>query len=140
MLKAICLRKESSVESHTMSIVEISDTEMEIMLVIWTQVSPSVRDIVEAVYAQHSQSLHTTVKSLLERLGKKGFVECDRSDHVHRFRALIAREAFVQSQIGKLADTVYSGNVAPVLLSMVEKVRLSKKDRETIEEILSKLK
>jgi predicted transcriptional regulator len=123
-----------------MSLDEISDTEMEIMLVVWEKGNPSVRDIVEAVYSQHSQTLHTTVKSLLERLSKKGFVECDRSDHVHRFRALIEREAFVQSQVGKLADNVYSGNVAPVLLSMVEKVRLSKKDRETIEEILSKLK
>ena len=123
-----------------MSIDEISDTEMEIMLVVWGQESPSVRDIVEAVYSQHSQSLHTTVKSLLERLSKKGFVKCDRRDHVHRFHALIAREAFVQSQVGKLADTVYSGNIAPVLLSMVEKVRLNKKDRETIEEILAKLK
>jgi BlaI family penicillinase repressor len=123
-----------------MSLDEISDTEMEIMLVVWEKGNPSVRDIVEAVYSQHSQTLHTTVKSLLERLSKKGFVECDRSDHVHRFHALIEREAFVQSQVGKLADNVYSGNVAPVLLSMVEKVRLSKKDRETIEEILSKLK
>jgi BlaI family penicillinase repressor len=123
-----------------MSIDEISDTEMEIMLVVWEQGNPSVRDIVQAVYSQHSQTLHTTVKSLLERLSKKGFVECDRSDHVHRFRARIEREAFVQSRVGKLADSVYSGNVAPVLLSMVEKVRLSKKDRETIEEILSKLK
>ena len=113
---------------------------MEIMLVVWAQDGPSVRDIVESIYSGHSQSLHTTVKSLLERLSKKGFVECDRSDHVHRFRALIAREAFVQSQVGKLADSVYSGNIAPVLLSMVEKIRLSKKDRETIEEILSKLK
>ena len=123
-----------------MTIDEISDLEMEIMLVVWAQDGPSVRDIVESIYSGHSQSLHTTVKSLLERLSKKGFVECDRSDHVHRFRALIAREAFVQSQVGKLADSVYSGNIAPVLLSMVEKIRLSKKDRETIEEILSKLK
>ena len=123
-----------------MTIDEISDLEMEIMLVVWAQDGPSVRDIVEAIYSGHSQSLHTTVKSLLERLSKKGFVECDRSDHVHRFRALIAREAFVQSQVGRLADSVYSGNIAPVLLSMVEKIRLSKKDRETIEEILSKLK
>ena len=123
-----------------MTIDEISDLEMEIMLVVWAQDGPSVRDIVEAIYSGHSQSLHTTVKSLLERLSKKGFVECDRSDHIHRFSALIAREAFVQSQVGKLADSVYSGNIAPVLLSMVEKIRLSKKDRETIEEILSKLK
>jgi len=123
-----------------MSTDEISNTEMEIMQVVWTQGNPSVRDIVEAVYSQHSQSLHTTVKSLLERLSKKGFVECDRNDHVHRFRALIARETFVQSQVSKLADSMYSGNIAPVLLSMVEKVRLSKKDRETIEEILAKLK
>ncbi len=119
---------------------EISKTEMEIMLVLWRDGPLPVRRIVEAVYDQHSQSLHTTVKSLLERLIRKGFVSCDRTDHVHTFKAEVVREHFVQSQIDKLADNVFEGNVASVMLSMVDKIRLSPKDRVTIEKILDKLR
>ena len=119
---------------------DLSNTELEIMLAIWQSHEPAVRDIVEVVYGEHSQSLHTTVKSLLERLIRKGFVECDRNDHIHRFRALVSRDEFAQSQVGKLAQSMYSGNLAPMLLSMVDQVQLSKKDKTTIEGILSKLK
>ncbi len=119
---------------------EISKTEMEIMLILWERGPTTVRDIVQALYSSHTQSLHTTVKSLLERLARKGFVECDRSDHVHRFAPLVAKESFVQAKIDKLATEVFDGSIGSVLLSMVDKIRLSKKDKATIEEILEKLK
>ena len=119
---------------------DISKTEMEIMLVLWAQGPTTVRAIVQAVYGRHTQSLHTTIKSLLERLIRKDFVICDRSDHVHLFSAAVAKQSFVQSQIDQLAENVFEGNVGSVLLSMVERVRLSKKDRVTIEAILEKIK
>lgn len=110
------------------------------MLVLWDRGPTTVREIAQAVYGRHSQSLHTTIKSLLERLIRKDFVICDRTTHVHLFAAAVAKQSFVQSQIDRLAVSVFEGNVGSVLLSMVEQIRLSKKDRATIEEILEKIK
>ncbi len=118
----------------------VSNTELEILNVLWDRGPLPVREIVEAVYGSHSQTLHTTVKSLLERLVTKGFVTGDRSQTPHAFAATVERDSFVGSQIEQLADSVFEGRLAPILLSLVDRVRLSRKDREAIEEILRKLK
>ena len=119
---------------------DVSDTELAILNVLWDRAPVAVREIVETVYGQHSQSLHTTVKSLLERLINKGYVTCDRTGFVHTFSATIDRERFVGGKIEQIADSVFGGQVAPILLSLVDRVRLNKKDREAIERILRKLK
>ena len=118
----------------------VSDTELAILNVLWDGGPVAVRKIVETVYGRHSQSLHTTVKSLLERLINKGYVSCDRSGFAHTFIAKIDRESFVGNQIEQIANNVFDGQVAPVLLSLVDRVSLSKNDREAIERILQKLK
>lgn len=119
---------------------DVSNTELSILNVLWDSGPVAVREIVEKVYGRHSQSLHTTVKSLLERLMKKGYVACDKTEFVHSFSALVDRERFVGRQIEQIADDVFNGKVAPILLSLVEQVKLSKKDRSAIEQIIRKLK
>ena len=118
----------------------VSDTEMAVLIVLWDRGPVRVREIVEAVYGIHSQSLHTTVKSLLERLNRKGYVECDRTEHVHKFSSLVQRDAFVGAEIEKIAESVCEGSFAPILLSLVDRVQLTKKDKDAIEKILRKLK
>lgn len=118
----------------------VSDTELEILNALWDSGPLTVRQIVEAVYDDHSQSLHTTVKSLLERLIVKEYVAGDRSQSPHRFHATVDRAAYIQAQVSRLAGNVFDGHMAPVLLSLVDSVKLSRKDRATLEEILKKIK
>ena len=122
------------------SMDELPRRELEIMLVLWERGPTPVRGLVEAVYGRHTQSLHTTVKSLLDRLIRKGLVSCSRDGPVHTFTALVDKEVFVRSQVDKLAEDVFHGNMASVMLSMVDQMRLTKKDKATIEEILRKLR
>lgn len=119
---------------------DVSQTELAIMNALWDDGPSAVRGIVERVYGKHSQSLHTTVKSLLERLIKKGYAACDRSGSVHTFNATVDREDFVGRQIDQLANDLCDGEVAPILLSLVDRVKLSRKDRNAIEQIIRKLK
>ena len=118
----------------------VSDTELAILNVLWDAGPVPVREIVQRVYGRHSQSLHTTVKSLLERLIHKGYVACDRTGFAHTFSATIDRENFVGGQIEQIAKSVFEGQVTPILLSLVDRVKLSKKDRVAIQRILDKLK
>ncbi|MBW3600103.1 MAG: BlaI/MecI/CopY family transcriptional regulator [Planctomycetes bacterium] len=115
---------------------EVTDTELAILDVLWERGPSQIRDIVEALYTQHTPALHATVKSLLERLTDKGFVECDRSRFAHRFSALITREGYVGHQLQKLADSHFDGSLAPMLLTLIDRVKLSRKEREAIRKIL----
>jgi BlaI family transcriptional regulator, penicillinase repressor len=78
---------------------EVTDTELAILDLLWERGPSQVRDIVEGLYPQHTPVLHATVKSLLERLTDKGFVECDRSRFAHKFAPRITREAYVGQQL-----------------------------------------
>ena len=68
---------------------DVTETEFAILNVLWDHGPTTVRGIVEAIYQNHTHSLHASVKSLLERLAGKDFVACQRSGgrpflHGHR--------------------------------------------------------
>ena len=117
----------------------VSDTEFAILDVIWQRGSSTVREIVEAIYTEHTHSLHASVKSLLERLAAKGWVTCERRGAVHFFSATVQREDFVAQQLQLLADSNFGGSLTPLLLTLVENVKINAKDRKTIQRIIEKM-
>ena len=117
----------------------VTETEFAILNVLWDHGPTTVREIVEAIYARHTHSLHASVKSLLERLADKGFVACQRRGAAHRFSATVERETFVAQQLQLLADNNFGGSLTPLLMTLVDNVKLSRKDREAIRKIIEKI-
>jgi BlaI family penicillinase repressor len=118
---------------------EVTETEFAILNVIWDCGPTTVRGIVEAIYQNHTHSLHASVKSLLERLADKGFIDCRRDGGVHLFTATVNREAFVGQQLQLLADSNFGGSLTPLLNTLVDNVKLSNKDRKAIRKIIEKI-
>lgn len=118
---------------------DVTETEFAILDVLWDAGPSTVRGIVEAIYGKHTHSLHTSVKSLLERLAEKDFVICRRQGGVHLFSATVARERFVAQQLQLLADSNFGGSLTPLLSTLVENVKLSRGDREAIRKIVEKI-
>ena len=115
---------------------EVTDTELAILHVLWDHEQCEIREIVEVLYPEHTPARHATIKSLLERLSKKGLVQCDQSRFAHRFSATLSRESYVGQQIKKLADSHFGGAMAPMLLALVDHVKLSRKERQAIRKII----
>ena len=120
----------------TRNLSDVTKTELAILEVLWSRGASTIRDIVLALYEQHSPSLHATAKSLLDRLEDKGYVACDKGSFAHTFVARISREAYVAEQLKELADSHFGGEQAPMLLALVERAKLSKKDRAAIRKII----
>ena len=117
----------------------VTETEFSILNVLWDHGPTTVREIVEAVYQEHTHSLHASVKSLLERLADKDFVVCKRRGAAHLFSATVARETFVAQQLQLLADSNFGGSLTPLLITLVDSVKLSRGDREAIRGIIEKI-
>jgi predicted transcriptional regulator len=126
-------KKEQAVPKK---LVAVTDTELAILDVIWERGACEIREIVEAIYPQHTQARHTTVKSLLERLAEKGYVESDTSRFAHRFSVTVSREEYVGQQLQKLADSHFDGALAPMLLALIDRVKLSRKERDAIRRMI----
>ncbi len=114
----------------------VTETELAILEVLWDKQPCTVRDIVEALYPERSRALHATVKSLLERLEAKGFISCDKAGFAHRFSARVSRDNYVRQQLEKLAESHFGGALAPLLLTLVPKMKLNRKDRDAIVKLI----
>jgi predicted transcriptional regulator len=71
--------------------VAVTETELAILEVLWSRGQATSREIVEAIYGQHSASLHATVNSLIDRLREKGYVAVDPSGFSHRYSVTVDR-------------------------------------------------
>jgi predicted transcriptional regulator len=54
----------------------------------------------------------TTIKTLLARLARKKAVAAERTQGVVRYRALVAREAYVEAEVQSLTERLFDGDVA----------------------------
>lgn len=120
---------------------DVTETEMSVLEILWdVPEGIAVREIVLKMYGRHEHSLHGGVKSFLDRLMEKGLVSVDKSGFAHRFTATITRQEFVGRQLKNMAESHFGGSLTPMLLSLVEQVELSDKNRASIEKIIKNIK
>ncbi len=117
----------------------VTDAELSVLEYLWEHGSSVIREIASGLYAENTPAYHATVNSLLDQLEKKKFVKRDRGGFAHRFTATIERGDLVKSQLQEIADSHFDGAIAPMLLSLVEKIKLGRRDRETIRKIIDKI-
>ena len=116
----------------------VTDTELSVLNHLWEHGPSVVREISFALYSQNTPAYHATVNSLLDQLEQKGYVARDRSGFAHSFTATIDRPTLVGTQLQQLADSYFDGALTPMLLPLVDKIKLGKRDRETIRKIIDK--
>lgn len=120
---------------------DLTDAEMSVMEVLWNSDNgATVREIVLAVYGRHEHSLHGGVKSFLDRLLEKGYVDVDKTGFAHRFFAVVTRQEYVGRQLTRLAESHFGGSLVPMMLSLVEQAKLTKKDRAAIEKMIENIR
>lgn len=119
---------------------DITEAELSVMEVLWGRDGATVREIVLAVYGRHEHSLHGGVKSFLDRLIEKGYVKVDKTAFAHRFFAAVTREQYVGWQLKRMAESHFGGSLAPMLLSLVDQTKLTKKDRAAIERLIENIR
>lgn len=117
----------------------VTDAELAIMEFLWGHGPASVRDISAAVYRANTPAYHATVNSLLENLEEKKHVARDRGSFAHLFTAKIDRSSLVGKQLQQLADSHFDGALSPMLLALIDNLRLKPRDRSAIMKIIQDL-
>ena len=93
---------------------DVTDAELRVLEVLWQRGPATIREISEDIYPDGSGSKAAAVLKLLERLERKEFVGRDRSQPTQTFSALVQKDAFVGSQLRRIAERVEAfGPVTP---------------------------
>jgi len=116
---------------------KISESEWVVMKTIWSENPITANRIVESL----SGSTHwspKTIKTLLNRLVKKGAVGFESKARVYDYFPLIEEAVFVKEESLSFLKRVFGGAMTPMLATLVESEDLSEDDINELKRILEK--
>lgn len=117
----------------------ISETELMIMNVLWEHGKSTIRQIAEFIYEDVSQTEYATIQSLLNRLEKKEYIKRDKDGFAHQFYPVVEQMEFIGHKLQDVADNVCNGAFFPLLVNLVDKVKLSGAQKEEIKRLIDKM-
>jgi BlaI family transcriptional regulator, penicillinase repressor len=114
----------------------VSDAELEVLKVLWEHGPRTVREVLELAAGQGRQWSRSTVITLLQRLERKGYVTSDQRSHVFVFHAAVTREDLARLRMEELAEELYEGDKAPLMLAFAQKHRFSADEIEQLRAVI----
>ena len=114
---------------------KISDAEWEVMTVLWDEFPRSSAAVVEAL-APTTGWNPKTVKTLLTRLVKKGFVVTESEGNRYLYLPAMSRREAVGEESRSFLDRVFQGDAASLLLHFARSVDLSEEEAQKLRDLL----
>ena len=118
--------------------MQISDAESVVMDVLWKR-SPLSADEVVAALSGQQEWQEATVKTLLNRLLKKGAINAEKDGRRYLYAPVLQRAAWVQGESESLLARMFGGRVAPLVAHFSEHRKLSRKDIAELRKLLEEL-
>lgn len=116
-----------------MSIHNISDSELELMKIIWQRDGKALlAEIMEQLSQQEKSWQNNTVITLLSRLVEKKLLKTNKIGRKNEYRAIVSEEEYQTSQTQTLVDKLYEGKAKGLLLTLLQNNMLSDEDREEL--------
>jgi predicted transcriptional regulator len=116
----------------------ITAAESQVMDILWRR-GPLTADELVAEAAGPQGWGEATVKTLINRLLKKKAVASERSEGRHRYRALVARADYVQTESQGLLDRLFEGSLTPLVAHFAQHRKLKPDEIKRLRKLLEDL-
>ena len=117
----------------------ISDSELELLKILWDRGSATVRDLHEAIQSAGTDWAYNTVQTLLRRLEEKGYLDSRKEGRAFVFTPKLSRDDVLSEELGSLADRICEGATRPLMLTLVRNRRFTSKEIAQFRELLDEL-
>ena len=117
----------------------ISETEWEVMNVVWGKGPTPAAGIVEALRAADPSWHPKTVGTLLNRLVRKGALGFRKEGRGYTYYARVRREACVAAESDSFLNRLFGGSFKPMLAYMLESKKLKSGEIAELQEILNQI-
>ncbi len=115
--------------------IEISKAEFEVLNAIWQNHPASAQDVISRLADE--QSWHEkTIKTLLNRLVKKGALEFHKEGRRYLYTPTIGQEDYTLKESKSLIEKLFKGRVAPLVTGFAKHGELSKEDINELKAVI----
>ena len=118
--------------------MQISEAESAVMEVLWARSPLTAEDVVTAL-ADSRDWQEATVKTLLNRLVRKGAVAASRDGRRYLYTPVLQREAWLLGESEGLLERLFDGRVAPLVSHFSRHRKLGRKDIAELRKLLEEL-
>ncbi len=120
------------------AIPRISETEWEVMKVLWARSPLTAGAVVAALQAGDPTWHPKTAQTLLGRLVRKKALGVTKEGRVHQYRPLVSETDCVAAASDSFLDRVFGGSLQPLLAHFVERRKLSPAEVRELRALLRK--
>ena len=119
--------------------VKPTESELELLTILWDREQATVRDLYDAVNAQRPV-VYTGVLKLLQIMTDKGLVKRDERERAHVYSAAVAREDTERQFMQELSNRFFAGSAAQMALRALEMEPASEEELDEIRKLLRRRK
>jgi len=117
--------------------VELTQAEWEIMKVVWEK-EPCAAGTVQETLAKSRDRAYSTVKTTMDRMTEKGFLEIEKIRNLQLFRSCISEVDAKRGEFRKMLKRAFDGALTPMMQFLIEHEGLSKKQASQLRKLVNK--
>jgi len=123
----------------TIKYIKPTESELEILQVLWQKGIASVRDVHEELLKTKDAGYTTTLK-LMQIMNEKGLVKRDDSIKTHIYQAAVSREKTQKHLLGKMINTLFGGSTTQLVMQALGNHEATPDELEEIQKLINNLK
>jgi BlaI family transcriptional regulator, penicillinase repressor len=113
----------------------LTEQELEIMKIVWSRESATVRDVYEALL-ERRKIAYTTVMTMMKIMEQKKYLLKTQEDRAYIYRPAKPKNQVIKGMVREFVNRVFNGSAEPLLVHLIEDQRLSQKDLEEIAQMI----
>jgi BlaI family penicillinase repressor len=115
--------------------LELFESEWAILQVVWEK-QPCAAPTVQEALVKEKGWAYTTVKTMMDRMVKKGLLRAERIRNLYLYSAAVTKSHAQKSEIARTLKRAFDGTFTPMMQFLIENEELSDEDYGKLEKMI----
>ena len=114
---------------------DLSDSELEVMKILWDKGEGTVRDVLEGLRPKKDLAFNT-VMTFLVRMHKKGYLSRKKQGGIYIYNPKVTKSRTLTEIVDKIINKVLDGSLDPLVTYIAESRNLSPEQIQKLKKIV----
>ena len=119
--------------------LELFESEWTILQKVW-ELEPCAAPTVQESLADEKGWAYTTVKTMMDRMVKKGLLKTEKIRNLYLYRSAVTQSQARKSEITRTLKRAFDGTFTPMMQFLIENDQLSEPEYQRLEQLIKKRK
>lgn len=116
---------------------QLTEAEWAIIQIVWES-QPCTAPEVQEILQKQKGWAYSTVKTLMDRMAKKGLLKIERIRKLMLYRSAVTKKQAQNSEIMKTVKRAFNGAFTPMMQFMLDSNKMSPEQLDQVEQMIKK--